>query len=39
MILAVPAYTVIRGILREFFCEMRLVKKLTKNMGKQENIA
>ncbi|MBK6964703.1 MAG: AI-2E family transporter [Bacteroidales bacterium] len=32
MILAVPAYTVIRVILREFFSEMRLVKKLTENM-------
>jgi predicted PurR-regulated permease PerM len=28
MILAVPAYTVIRVILREFFSEMRLIKKL-----------
>lgn len=32
MILAVPTYTVLRVILREFFSEMRLVKKLTKNM-------
>ena len=32
MILAVPAYTVIRVILREFFSEMRLVRKLTENM-------
>ena len=32
MILAVPAYTVIRVILREFFSEMRIVKKLTENM-------
>jgi predicted PurR-regulated permease PerM len=32
MILAVPAYTVLRVILREFFSEMRLVKKLTENM-------
>jgi predicted PurR-regulated permease PerM len=32
MILAVPAYTVFRVILREFFSEMRLVKKLTENM-------
>jgi len=32
MILAVPAYTVIRVILREFFSEMRIIKKLTENM-------
>lgn len=32
MILAVPAYTVLRVILREFFSEMRLEKKLTHNM-------
>ncbi|MBW6490124.1 MAG: AI-2E family transporter [Lentimicrobium sp.] len=32
MILAVPAYTVLRVILREFFSEMRIVKKLTENM-------
>lgn len=32
MILAIPAYTVIRVILREFFSEFRLVKKLTENM-------
>lgn len=32
MILAVPAYTVLRIILREFFSEMRLIKKLTGNM-------
>lgn len=32
MILAVPAYTVLRVVLREFFSEMRLVKKLTQNM-------
>lgn len=32
MILAIPAYTVIRVILREFFSEFRLVKKMTENM-------
>jgi len=32
MILAVPAYTVLRIIMREFFSEMRLVKKMTENM-------
>lgn len=32
MILAVPAYTVIRVILREFFSEMTIVQKLTENM-------
>jgi predicted PurR-regulated permease PerM len=32
MIMAVPAYTVLRVILREFFSEMRLIKKLTENM-------
>lgn len=32
MILAVPAYTVLRVIAREFFSEFRLVRKLTENM-------
>ncbi|HPG33518.1 MAG: AI-2E family transporter [Lentimicrobiaceae bacterium] len=32
MILAVPVYTVLRIVLREFFSEMRLVRKLTENM-------
>lgn len=32
MILAVPAYTVLRVILREFFSEMRIVQKLTQHM-------
>lgn len=32
MILAVPAYTVIRVVLREFFSEMRLVQKHTEKM-------
>ena len=32
MILAVPAFTVIRVILREFFSEMRIVQRLTQNM-------
>jgi predicted PurR-regulated permease PerM len=32
MILAVPTYTVLRVILREFFSEMRIVRKLTENM-------
>ena len=32
MILAIPVYTVIRVILREFFSEMRIVQKLTENM-------
>ena len=32
MILAVPAFTVIRVILRELFSEMRIVQRLTQNM-------
>jgi len=32
MILAVPSYTVFRVFLREFFSEMRVVKRLTENM-------
>ncbi|NTW23566.1 MAG: AI-2E family transporter, partial [Lentimicrobium sp.] len=32
MILAVPAYTVLRIVMREFFSEMRLVKKMTERM-------
>jgi len=32
MILAIPAYTVIRIIAKEFFSDMKLVKKLTENL-------
>lgn len=32
MILAVPTYTILRVILREFFSEMRIIRKLTANM-------
>lgn len=36
MILAIPAYTVLRVILREFFNKYKLVKKLTQSLGKYE---
>lgn len=36
MILAIPSYTVLRVILREFFNKYKLVKKLTQSLGKYE---
>jgi len=33
MILAVPAYTILRVIAKEFFIHFRLVQRLTKNLG------
>jgi predicted PurR-regulated permease PerM len=35
MILAIPVYTILRVIAREFFENMKLVKQLTKNMDKK----
>lgn len=35
MILAIPSYTVIRVILREFFNKYKLVKKLTHSLGEE----
>ncbi|MBN2610107.1 MAG: AI-2E family transporter, partial [Bacteroidales bacterium] len=32
MMLAIPAYTVLRGFAREFFYQFRVVKHLTKRM-------
>ncbi|MGL5683925.1 MAG: AI-2E family transporter [Marinifilaceae bacterium] len=37
MILAIPAYTVIRVILREFFNKYRLVKKITMSMTEEQS--
>ena len=34
MILAIPAYTILRVIAKEFFDNMKIVKKLTENLGK-----
>jgi predicted PurR-regulated permease PerM len=36
MILAIPVYTIIRVIAAEFFENMKLVKKLTKNLEKEK---
>jgi predicted PurR-regulated permease PerM len=35
MVLAIPAYTVLRVIAREFFSKFKIVQKLTGNMGEQ----
>ena len=37
MILAIPSYTIIRVIAKEFFDNMKIVKKLTENIGKENN--
>ena len=37
MILAIPTYTIIRVIAKEFFDNMKIVKKLTKNLEKNNN--
>lgn len=36
MILAIPVYTIIRVIAKEFFVNMKLVQKMTKNLEKEE---
>ena len=36
MILAIPVYTIIRVIAKEFFDNMKLVKKITKNLEQEE---
>ena len=36
MILAIPAYTVLRVILKEFFNKYKLVKRLTRSLGESE---
>lgn len=38
MILAIPSYTVIRVVLREFFSKYKLVKKITQSMQNEEDI-
>jgi predicted PurR-regulated permease PerM len=37
MILAIPVYTIIRVIAKEFFDNMKLVRKITKNL--QQKVA
>ncbi len=37
MILAIPVYTIIRVIAKEFFDNMKLVKKITRNLEKEES--
>ena len=37
MILAIPTYTIIRVIAKEFFDNMKIVKKLTKNLDNNNN--
>ncbi len=36
MILAIPVYTIIRVIAKEFFDNMKLVRRMTKNMDREE---
>ena len=36
MILAIPAYTVLRVILKEFFNKYKLVKRLTRSLSESE---
>jgi predicted PurR-regulated permease PerM len=36
MFLAIPAYTIVRVIAKEFFVNMKLVRKLTENLEQQE---
>lgn len=38
MFLAIPAYTIVRVIAKEFFVNMKLVRKLTENLEQQEKI-
>ncbi len=38
MMLAIPAYTILRVIAHEFFINLKIVKKLTENMDKKEEI-
>ncbi|MBN1820657.1 MAG: AI-2E family transporter [Prolixibacteraceae bacterium] len=37
MILAIPSYTILRVIAKEFFDNMKIVKKLTENLGAENN--
>ena len=37
MFLAIPAYTIIRVIAKEFFDNMKLVRKLTESLNKQSD--
>ncbi|HZH73264.1 MAG TPA: AI-2E family transporter [Mariniphaga sp.] len=39
MLLAIPAYTIIRVIAREFLENMKLVKKLTENLNEQKQVS
>jgi predicted PurR-regulated permease PerM len=36
MFLAIPAYTIVRVVAKEFFVNMKLVRKLTENLEKEE---
>jgi predicted PurR-regulated permease PerM len=36
MFLAIPTYTIVRVIAKEFFVNMKLVRKLTENLEQQE---
>ena len=38
MMLAIPAYTILRVIAREFFVNLKIVKKLTENLDKESEI-
>jgi predicted PurR-regulated permease PerM len=38
MFLAIPAYTIVRVVAKEFFVNMKLVRKLTENLEKEEKM-
>jgi len=38
MMLAIPAYTILRVIAREFFVNLKIVKKLTENLDQKDEI-
>jgi hypothetical protein len=38
MMLAIPAYTILRVVAREFFVNLKIVKKLTENLDKESEI-
>jgi len=38
MMLAIPGYTILRVIAREFFVNLKIVKKLTENLDKESEI-
>ena len=37
MILAIPVYTILRVVAKEFFDNMKIVKRITKNLEEEDN--